>query len=254
MSAPDARLLGVEGVVAFTDLVGYTEYTALRGDAEALSLLAAQERIVGDTLPPEARVVKELGDGLLLFFPDPGAAIAAGVLLLQRFEQATEDGELPLWIRMGMHWGRPTRRGDDLVGHDVNVAARIVDVAAPGELLCSNAAVDAAGVDVDGVESGDGGPWGRLTAGGGRQPHAGDGAGGGFEKLVVSSVLGLATGTSQTGRGPSGSRIVAPSDWKNVAICSCAWVRAGTLIRGSRRKPWGSQVEVAAAPGSWSWR
>jgi adenylate cyclase len=152
LSEPDARLIGVEGVVAFTDLVGYTEYTALRGDAEALSLLAAQERIVNDTLPSDSRVVKELGDGLLLYFPDPGAAIAAGVLLLQRFEDAADRGELPLWIRMGMHWGRPTRRGEDLVGHDVNVAARIVDVAAPGELLCSNAAVDAAGSDLEGVE------------------------------------------------------------------------------------------------------
>lgn len=152
MNKPGARPIGVEGVVAFTDLVGYTEYTALRGDAEALSLLAAQERIVNDTLPPDSRVVKELGDGLLLYFPEPGAAITAGVQLLQRFESATEDGGLPLWIRMGMHWGRPTRRGDDLVGHDVNVAARIVDVAAPGELLCSTAAVNAVGADVDGVE------------------------------------------------------------------------------------------------------
>ena len=44
---------------------------------------------------------------------------------------------MPLWVRVGMHWGCPTRRGDDLVGHDVNLAARIVDVAGPGEVLVS---------------------------------------------------------------------------------------------------------------------
>jgi len=142
----------VAGVVAFTDLVGYTEYTALRGDVEALALLSTQDRIVSNTLPRDARVVKELGDGLLLYFAAAASAIATGLRLQQRFEEAAEDGALPLWVRIGMHWGRPVSRGEDLVGHDVNVAARIVDVAAPGELLCSHATVAAAGTNVEGID------------------------------------------------------------------------------------------------------
>jgi adenylate cyclase len=39
---------------------------------------------------------------------------------------------------MGIHWGCPRRRGDDIVGRDVNLAARIVDLAGPGELLVSD--------------------------------------------------------------------------------------------------------------------
>ena len=50
-----------EGTVVFTDIVGFTEYTALRGDDEALALLALQERLVREALPPRARIVKELG-------------------------------------------------------------------------------------------------------------------------------------------------------------------------------------------------
>ena len=46
---------------------------------------------------------------------------------------------MPLWVRIGLHWGRPASRGDDLVGHDINVTARIVDVAGPGEVLVSEA-------------------------------------------------------------------------------------------------------------------
>ena len=46
---------------------------------------------------------------------------------------------MPLGVRIGMHSGRQTRRGDDLVGHDVNVAARVVDVAGPSEVLLSEA-------------------------------------------------------------------------------------------------------------------
>ena len=57
-----------------------------------------------------------------------------------------------MWIRVGVHHGRALQRGDDLVGHDVNVAARIVDVAAPGEVLVSDtvrAGVDPAAARVE---------------------------------------------------------------------------------------------------------
>jgi adenylate cyclase len=127
-----------EGAIAFTDLVGFTEFTATRGDQEALTVLGAQERIVRAALPEGGRVVKELGDGLLLFLPDSDGAVDVCLEILAGFDRADDD-VMPLWVRAGLHWGRPSRRGDDLVGHDVNVAARIVDVASPGELLCSGA-------------------------------------------------------------------------------------------------------------------
>ena len=127
----------VQGAIAFTDLVGFTEYTATRGDREALAVLGAQEIIVRDALAEGARVVKELGDGLLIFLPDSHAAVTTCLAILAGFERAADADEMPLWVRAGLHWGRPSARGDDLIGHDVNVAARIVNVAAPGELLCS---------------------------------------------------------------------------------------------------------------------
>ena len=124
------------GAIVFTDIVGFTEFTAVRGDADALALLDRQEQLVCAALPPGARVVKELGDGLLLWLPEIVAALTACLELLDRFSQlAHADGAL--WVRMGMHWGQPARRGDDLIGHAVNLAARIVDVAGPGELLVS---------------------------------------------------------------------------------------------------------------------
>lgn len=129
----------VRGTVVFTDIAGFTEYTALRGDDEALALLSVQERIVEEELPEGARIVKQLGDGLLLWFPDACAAIDTALRLQQRFERESAASALPLWVRVGMHTGRPTPRGDDLVGHDVNVAARVVDVAGPGEVLLSEA-------------------------------------------------------------------------------------------------------------------
>src|SRR5439155_27043538 len=106
----------------------------------AVALLTKQERVVRSALPEGARIVKDLGDGLLLWFPDAAPAVETCLDLQERFESDPDEGLAPLWVRMGLHWGTPARRGDDLVGHDVNVAARIVDVAGPGELLVSDAA------------------------------------------------------------------------------------------------------------------
>ena len=128
----------VSGTVVFTDLVSFTEFTAVRGDAEAAALLGRQEELVTALLPAGARLVKELGDGLLLWFPDATSALRTALDLLPRFTADSEATGLPLWVRIGMHHGQQTVRRLDLVGHDVNVAARIVDVAGPGEVLLSH--------------------------------------------------------------------------------------------------------------------
>ena len=139
------RAESVEGTIVFTDIVGFTEFTATRGDAEALQLLATQDRLVRAALPEGARLVKELGDGLLLFFPDPVGALHSVFALHRAFEAESSATGLPLWIRVGMHHGTALERGADVIGHDVNVASRIADVAAPGEVLVSDAI--RAGVD-----------------------------------------------------------------------------------------------------------
>jgi adenylate cyclase len=127
----------------FTDIAGFTEFTALQGDQEALGLLAVQDRIVGECLPAGARVVKELGDGMLLWFDDAVGAVEAGLLLQCRFEAEAAESDLPLWVRIGIHWGSPVLRRGDLVGHDVNLASRICDFATPGETIVSESTLQA---------------------------------------------------------------------------------------------------------------
>lgn len=133
---------GRPGAIVFTDLAGFTEFTALRGDQAALDLLALQERLVRGAIGRDGRIVKELGDGLMLWFADPCRAVQIALALQESFEEHAAENDLPLWVRMGIHYGSPAPRGSDLVGHDVNLAARIVDLAAPGEVLVSAAAVD----------------------------------------------------------------------------------------------------------------
>jgi adenylate cyclase len=148
------------GAIVFTDIVGFTKLTDIHGDDVALALLERQERMVRAALPDCSRVVKELGDGLLLWFDDPREAIDTCLRLQREFDAVNEaadarpatveapvggEPDIPLWVRMGMHWGCPRRRGDDIVGRDVNLAARIVDLAGPGEVLCSEATADVIG-------------------------------------------------------------------------------------------------------------
>jgi adenylate cyclase len=140
------------GAIVFTDIVGFTALTDIHGDDIALALLERQEEMVRIALPVTARVVKELGDGLLLWFDDPRDAIDTCLRLQRDFDAVNEAadapsgaGGIPLWVRMGVHWGCPRRRGDDIIGRDVNLAARIVDLAGPGEVLCSEATADVIG-------------------------------------------------------------------------------------------------------------
>ena len=61
----------VTGTIVFTDIVGFTQLTDEHGDDLALTMLERQEEIVRRELPDTGRIVKELGDGLMLWFDDP---------------------------------------------------------------------------------------------------------------------------------------------------------------------------------------
>lgn len=135
------------GAVLFTDLVGFTEYNESVGDAAALQVLDAQTHMATAALKgcAGARIVKELGDGLMLWFANAADAIDGAGALLDAIEHARHDGSFPLAVRMGLHFGPVIPRGDDVVGLTVNIAARLSDIAGPGELLVSEATIAALG-------------------------------------------------------------------------------------------------------------
>jgi class 3 adenylate cyclase len=134
------------GSVLFTDLVGFTEFTDAAGDAAALRVLDAQTSMVSSILDdePDSRVVKELGDGLMVWMAHPVSAVDVACRLLDGFRQAQSDDRIPLAVRMGMHFGEAIVRGEDFIGQTVNIASRVSDLAGPGELLVSEGVVTAA--------------------------------------------------------------------------------------------------------------
>jgi adenylate cyclase len=135
----------IPGAFLFTDVVGFTEYTETFGDAAAVDVLDLQSELIEKAIADgPARVVKELGDGAMLWFGEAGHALRASVALSRQMEEARLRRTMPLSVRMGLHHGSAVARGGDLVGHAVNVAARISALAGPGELLVSDEVVIAA--------------------------------------------------------------------------------------------------------------
>jgi adenylate cyclase len=118
-------------VVAFTDLEGFTRFTSTEGDEAASHLLAEHHKRVGPIVRSRGgRVVKRLGDGLLLTFPEPEAGVLACIELVE----AQPD---PLRLRAGLHYGEVVTTRDDVIGHVVNVAARVAESAKGGEVLAT---------------------------------------------------------------------------------------------------------------------
>lgn len=120
-AATSARL-----AIAFTDLEDFTTFTATEGDEAASRLLASHHKTVGPVVRSRGgKVVKRLGDGLLLTFPEPEAAVMACLELVDAQPE-------PLRLRAGVHVGDVLITRDDVIGHVVNVAARVTETARGG--------------------------------------------------------------------------------------------------------------------------
>jgi class 3 adenylate cyclase len=137
------------GAILFTDLVGFTAYTDMHGDRAAVDVLDRQSSLVATAIDGAGRVVKELGDGVMLWFDDPDTGLRSTQAILESVAEARNTAGFPLALRMGMHVGEVIERGDDIVGQAVNIAARVADLAGPGELLVTDHVVRSLG------ESGD---------------------------------------------------------------------------------------------------
>ena len=125
--------------VVFTDLEGFTRYTSRAGDDAAMALLADHHLVVGPIVRSRGgRVVKRLGDGLMLCFGDSAAAVHCALELL-------DTAPAPLRLRAGVHCGEVVVTRDDVIGHVVNVAARVTEAADGGEVLVTAAAAESAG-------------------------------------------------------------------------------------------------------------
>jgi adenylate cyclase len=131
--------------IAFADLAGYTKLTEEQGEAEAVGAVERFVERVEQTLPIDARVIKTLGDEVMVVGVDAAALTSWAVEL---------GGELAPGApppRIGIHSGAALYRDGDYYGREVNRAARVVARASGGEVLVTRPVMDAASRQ-DGLE------------------------------------------------------------------------------------------------------
>ena len=129
--------------IAFADLAGYTRLTEEEGEQQAVDAVERFVDAVETTLPDEARVIKTIGDEVMVVGSD-AATLTDWAVGFQRLVQT----ERPL-PRIGIHAGVALYRDGDYYGRDVNIASRVAARSAGGEVLVTRPVVEAAGPHLD---------------------------------------------------------------------------------------------------------
>lgn len=152
---PDLARLTADGrvVIVFSDIEGSTEANETMGDRAWVRLLGKHNKLVESRVERHGgHVVKNQGDGFMIAFADPENAVRCSTEV-QSALGADESRWQGIRVRIGVHMGTSVRRGEDLFGLDVAMAARVAGQADGGEILVS-APVAAAIEDLDDIALG----------------------------------------------------------------------------------------------------
>lgn len=109
-----------ERAVLFADLAGFTALTEAHGDLGAADVAGRFAELARSVLLEDARVVKTIGDAVMVVASDARVGLEIAMRLLR-----SVDGEADFpGVRLGLHAGPVVERAGDVFGATVNVAAR----------------------------------------------------------------------------------------------------------------------------------
>jgi len=128
--------------IVFADLVGFVRFTEEAGEQEAVDLVETFVSSIEESLPGSARVVKNIGDGVMIVGNDPVALTDWAIGFQEGFEPRSRP-------RVAVHFGHTLYRDGDYFGRNVNLAARVVARAQAGEVLVTEPVVGAVGARTD---------------------------------------------------------------------------------------------------------
>ncbi len=138
VAAEEPSLGRMRVAIAFADLAGYTRLTEEVGEEQAVEVVERFVAQVTETLPDDARVIKTIGDEVMVVGADPGALADWAV----GFQELQTERPLP---RIGLHAGSVLYRDGDYYGRAVNLASRVGARATGGEVLVTREVKTAAG-------------------------------------------------------------------------------------------------------------
>src|SRR4051795_9442326 len=126
----------VEAAIVFIDVESFTTLTETEGDQAAIAVMSRIDSLVRAlALERDGKVVKTIGDALMLAFRDPVAAVSFSGAV---HDAAGRDPDLP-GMRIGIHCGPAVYRAGDYVGTTVNLASRVTGVATAGQTVLTEA-------------------------------------------------------------------------------------------------------------------
>lgn len=159
--------------VCFVDIVGYTTQSRTLADRDLVAWLEAFESaVLAITVERGARIIKNIGDELLLVADDPVQMAQIALELARR--GAEPDDPFPA-VRAGVAYGEVVTRLGDVFGPVVNIASRLTSVARANSVLVDRGMYEAlTGAPEDDATSSDDGATGEAAGDG----AAGDDAGG----------------------------------------------------------------------------
>jgi class 3 adenylate cyclase len=130
------RTGGAVRAVVFADITGCNALYQSLGDLQAMSfitrcLVAMEEQVYQH----RGEVIKTIGEEMLSLFPDANVGAAGVIAMQQRVEHFAADACTALSLRIGLHTGPVIEEHGDVFGDSVNIAARLVKLAGPGQIL-----------------------------------------------------------------------------------------------------------------------
>lgn len=149
---PDGRV-----VILFSDIEESTALNEKIGDRAWVKLIGAHDKLMHQLVQRQSgHVVKSQGDGFMVAFARAEQAVRCSMDLQQALrKEAKRKRHTEIRVRIGIHMGRSVRRGDDLFGRNVAMAARVAGQAVGGQILVSEPVRDAVR-DCDGIRFDDG--------------------------------------------------------------------------------------------------
>ncbi len=136
---PDASMRDI--AVLFTDVVGSTTFFKTHGDIRGREMLRTHHHMAMSIVEEYGgSLIKEVGDSVLVYFPDPLEALKAAMKMQQRFllhnrESSPQD---EIHVRIGLHHGKVIVEEKDIYGDVVNVAAKLTNLAGGDQIFVSH--------------------------------------------------------------------------------------------------------------------
>lgn len=142
---------GEEIAVMFSDIRGFSTYTAEKGDRAAYRLSQLHTTLLKDRIEEHGGIlVKTLGDGVMGAFDRPAGGIGAAVEIQRAIRARNQETpDEPIDVGIGLASGSPVVTETDMIGHSVNLSQRVSGLAKGGQILVTASIRDAAPLERD---------------------------------------------------------------------------------------------------------